>query len=317
MKSSTTYQRLGQRSLRFSGNRGWLGEDHLLLTTTRFFEERYTRLYWGDIQAVLLYELERPSGVLLAFEWICLLAPLIAAGFLWYAWHAPRAWVVFIPAVVLTGWYALWRMTRLNWACYIPTKTSGARLPVATTLGNAHQAAETIKARVAAVQGALDLSTEVTALHISPGLAQGGRNTASKRPVVVLHGIVFGAGLILAPLQLVPNPTIAAFTSLFSFTYYFGLIGAYFVQQDFEFPFAARSAAVISQALTVVAGIAGLLAISMPGLRDVARLSDHNATMAFVAVQALFSLYGIVGLYSQSVKRPDAQQVKITTLGLS
>jgi hypothetical protein len=246
-----------------------------------------------------------------------MISPLIAAGFLWYAWHAPRAWVVFVPAVVLTGWYALWRITRMNWACYIPTKASSARLPVATTPGKAHQVAETIKARVAAFQGALNLSAEVAGLHISPGPEQGRGNVASKRPVVVLHGIVFVTGLILAPLQLVPNPTIAAFNGLFSFTYYFGLIGAYFVQQDFEFPFAARSAAVISQALAIISGVAAILAISMPGLRDITRLSDHNATMAFVAVQALFSLYGIVGLYSQSMRRPDDQPVKVTTLGLS
>ena len=48
-------------------------------SSTRFFSEQYTRLYWNDIQALLLYRFAHNTGLMLGVEVLVVFAAVAVA----------------------------------------------------------------------------------------------------------------------------------------------------------------------------------------------------------------------------------------------
>jgi len=89
-----------------------------------------------------------------------------------------------------------------------------------------------------------------------------------------------------------------------SILFYAGLIAAFFLQQDPEFPFAVRSAAVMNLALQ--------LAVLGPVLAMGARLSFPAVNAAIVVLsppmtllRLLACLFGLMGIYKNSIDESD------------
>ena len=311
----TPYKPLSRsRLLRLGQKRAWLTDDHLLVISPGFLNERYTRLYWGDIQAILLYALEQPNRWFLAGESVCALAPVAAA--VWWTWqeHAFRFPTLLIVAVLFEVIYGWWRVTRFRWACVITTKTSGARLPLSVSLSSAQKAAAELTNRVHAVQGTLDRTRDVPSELITSQRPP----FPSKKPTLVLHAVVFALGA----LQLVSrgswqNPSYTVFRSALGVLYFSGLVCLYFFQRDFEFPFAVRSAAVMSQIMEFLwNGV--VLGGSAAGLAGNSFLFSGvgGANIAVGIVQMLFSLCGLIALNAWSLGRAEAKRPQSSIFNL-
>ena len=308
-----TYRRLGgRRWLRWQSDDGWLAADHLLFVRTRFFSERYTRLYWNDIEALLLYRFTHNTGLMLGAEIACLLAAVTLA-------LIENRFETIALAFCYLMIYAAWRLTRLNYGVEILTRTTTIRIPLAVFHRSARRLVEQLQKEVENVQCHLPLPPEVPAAVteaaglepeptkpsvVTVTLAGGKR---PRRPVLVLHGIVFGMGLttwLSARVSLLSDPYWMAIGGLLTMLFYAGLLAACFLQQDPEFPFAVRSAAVMSLALqaAVVGPILGLGArLSIPSLNAAMLVLGPPITL----LRLLACLFGIIGIYKNSLDEAD------------
>lgn len=272
--------------------RVWQAADHLLLVENRFFSEYYTRLYWTDMQAILLYSLGTRSPILLGLEGVCV-AALLAALLLW------RLPWVFLPALLFVLAYALWRFARPHWACQIATRISTRQFALPGTLIACRRVVDGIKQNATSAQGMLPeaSSEQPTAVRRLGSIP--------RQPVLAIHVIAFVLG-ILSP------------WSVFLFALYCAtLIAAYFLQQDFRFPFAVRSAAAMSQILAVLQIAFWGFAISRESAMRPFMLPFAFEHWQFALPRIAFSLYGIAAVYWGSMQISKPQQKSSTVLGLS
>jgi len=273
-----------------SGVRAWQSADHLLIVEGRFFSEQYTRLFWADIQSAVLYQLHSRSSFLLGAEAVCLLAVLGPLAFRNYGWPL-------IAGVVFLLWYGSWRFTRRHWGCQVATRTSTRQFALTGNLASSRRILEQLRDRVSLAQGA---PAEPTETPMQQTAAFSGRQFP-RQPVTAVHVTAFVLG-ILSPF------------SVFIFVAYcIALTAAWFLQQDFRFPLAVRSAAVMSQiyaALRVAIWILVHISIRfnfMPFFFNY---------WQFGMPQVLFSLYGITAVYGRSIAAAKRQQNSATVLGL-
>ncbi len=311
------YRRLGgRRWLRWQSDDAWLAADHLLCVRTRFFTERYTRLYWYDIQALQLYRLPHNSGLMLAAEIACILAAVTAAFF-------QRRFEVTAVAFCYVVIYAVWRLTRRNYGVEILTRTAAVRVPMAMFQRSARRTVDQLRQQVESVQGQLPLALEVPDVVTEPAAdpmsaesedtklsavavtIAGGKRP--HRPTLVLHGIVFGIGLttwLFVSGSLLSDAYWIALGGMVAVLFYAGLLAACLVQQDSEFPFAVRSAVVMNLALQA-ATVGPLLALG-------ARLSIPSVNAAMLTLgppmtllRLLACLFGLIGIYRVSLDEAD------------
>lgn len=304
--ANPTYRRLGgRRWLRWQSDDGWLAADHLLFVRTRFFSEQYTRLYWNDVQALLLYRLAQNTGLMLGAEIVCVLAAVTVA-------FVQNRFEVMALAFCYVVLYAAWRLTRRNYALEMTTRTAGVRIPLAMFQRSARRLADQSRRAVEGVQGRLASPPDLPIVVTEPAIAEHSAVTVkhsgrTRRPILVVHGIVFGLGLAtwLFISGTVPSdPYWIAIGALLSILFYAGLIAMFFLQQDPEFPFAVRSAAVMNLALQV--------AVLGPVLALGARLSFQAVNAAMVVLsppmtllRLLACLFGLMGIYKNSLDEAD------------
>ena len=118
---------------------------------------------------------------------------------------------------------------------------------------------------------------------------------------------MFGVGLItwlFARGSLLSDPYWIAIGGVLTMLFYTGLLAACFMQQDPEFPFAVRSAAVMNVALqTAVLGpILGLGArLSIPSLNATVLLLGPSITL----LRLLACLFGLTGIYKNLLDEAD------------
>lgn len=159
------YRRLVRQWWRWKFDEGWLAADHILIVRTRFFTERYLRLYWTDITALLFFPAARNRGLMLIAEICCLLAvpilvlfssgPINSRAFL-----TTSRIVVWTLAGSLVVVYALWRFTRRRWNVEILTLTGRATVPLAITRGRSAQYVGQLRENVEAVQVLVEAPSE-------------------------------------------------------------------------------------------------------------------------------------------------------------
>ncbi len=310
--STQTYRRLGgRRWLRWQSDDAWLAADHLLFVRTRFFSERYTRLYWNDIQALQLYRFAHNTGLMLAAEVACILAAITVA----FVQHRFEVWAV---ALCYVAFYVVWRLTRRNYGVQVLTRTAAARVPLAVFHASARILADQLQREVEGIQGHLAPAQEVSGSKAVSGAEAAVLEPAAvtvkpacgsrAKPTLVLHGIVFVLGLIIWPFaswQPLSTPYWVPVGILVSILFYAGIIATFFLQQDPEFPFAVRSAAAMNLAL--LGAMTGAL---------IARLSPMGITVTMatlespVALLQMFAcLFGLIGIYKNSLNEADRAAV--------
>ncbi len=307
------YRRLGgRRWLRWQSDDAWLAADHLLFVRTRFFSEQYTRVYWNDIQALLLYRFAHNTGLMLAAEVVCVLAAVTVA----FVQNRFEATALAFCYVLL---YAAWRFTRRNYGVEILTRTATVRIPLTILHRSAKRLVDQLQQQVEGIQGHLALAAESPVIAaepvgVEPALTQPVNVTVTivggmrpRRPVLVLHGIVFAVGLttwLFARGSLLSDPYWIAIGGLLTMLFYAGLLAACFLQRDPEFPFAVRSAAVMNLALqaAVLGPILGLGArLSIPSLNVAVLVLAPSMTL----LRLLACLFGLMGIYKNSLDEAD------------
>ncbi|MBV9762662.1 MAG: hypothetical protein JO340_19030 [Acidobacteriaceae bacterium] len=276
--------------------RPWRGADHLLLVENRFFTEHYTRLFWNDIQAIFLYRLRAPNPILLALEVLCAVV-VVSPVFIDNSAAAGR-WPL-IPGLAFLALYAAWRLPRPRWACEIRTRTNLKQFPLPGSADACRRVFEEIRNAVAQAQGALpEPGAESVAIPNSPA-----GSGLPREAVLIVHAIAFVLG-ILSP-----------FSPILFGIYCAALIPAWFLQRDFRFPFAVRSAAVMSQLFAMLRIAAWIVIHLRPGPALVP-LSFND--WRFGLPTLLFGIYGVAAVFWTSIQlaRPR-EKTGATVLGLS
>ncbi len=275
----------------FHRTRTWLAADHLLIISDRFFRENYSRIYWTDMQTILLYSLQRPRGPMLAFEILCVGAVQVSGSIMNILWGS-----VFAALFVFA--YASWRLMQPNWGCQTSTKLSTHRFSLGATLNRSRRIVEDLKTCARSVQGSVkDVD--------SPGqIFVGDRDGAERRkPTLAVHVIAFVLGL-LAPLS-----------RLFLAIYYGALIAVFFFQRDFQSPLAVRSATVMSHLLALLQ-----IAWWVFWLRYRTALSglfNFSPVWEFHILRLLFSVFGLAAVYQEWSQNSRYQPKSSSVLGLS
>ena len=273
--------------------RVWQAADHLLCVQSRFFTEQYTRLYWMDMQTISLFQLHPPSALMTVFEALCAGA-LLASLLLW------RGPLALIAAVVFAAAYALWRITRPQWACQINTRNSSRQFPLAGHLNACRRAVDEFEQQALNAQGP---APESQADATVPRALSGQKNR--RQPSMTVHVLAFVMG-------------VASAWSAVIFGFYCALlVAAYFVQQDFRFPFAVRSAAVMSQILAAVQVAFWFFALARPPLMRPFTEVYTFEHWQFALPRILFSLYGMAAVFWGSQEQPKRERNSSTVLGLS
>lgn len=316
-----TYRRLGgRRWLRWQSDDGWLAADHLLVVKTRFFSEQYVRVYWNDVQALLLYRLAHNSGLMLGAEVVVVAAAAAVA----YVQNRFEAMALAFCYVTL---YLAWRLTRRNYGVELTTRTADVRIPLTTFRSSARllvdqlqQAVEKVQGRLAAEWEALAATDKRDSEPDAAGAIEGpvrpepvminiivSGGERPRKPILVLHGIVFALGLttwLFTSGVLQSGPMWIATGTFLSLLFFVGLSATFFLQQDPEFPFAVRCAAVMNLALTA-AMVGPVVAL---GTRfDLAGLSSTVGTLRAPAtlLRLLACLFGLMGIYKSSLDESD------------
>ncbi len=266
------YRRLVRQWWRWKFDEAWLAADHVLIVRTRFFSERYLRLYWADIAALLFFPAAQNRGIALIGEIICLVAgpALILLG-------GPAGGRTFFTASRVAGLsiagtsivlYSVWRFTRRRWNVEVLTLTGRAVVPLAIRRPRSERYVDLLRQNVESaqppVEAPVELLTEQSTIQIDaagqpPPTAFLGAVTPEKRPIVALHAAVFLLGIVTSALSYLTAGS--PWYPLFIFSavlFYLGLPVLFFLQQGPEFPFAVRCAAVLNMSI----GAAALLGVS-------------------------------------------------------
>ncbi|HWF46067.1 MAG TPA: hypothetical protein VG168_03595 [Bryobacteraceae bacterium] len=306
-----------RKSYRRLGRSAWLRGDYLLVVSARFFSEHYMRLYRGDIEAMMLYSLQRNQGALLIFEWLCALAPLGICAYSWWLRQSSDlvvrgSWRVLIPGMVFLAAYSAWRFAQPNWACLLSTRTSRAGLALGRTRKDAKRKFTELVAWVAQVQAPLieigGLQTEIVTVH--------GPKTA-KSYTQAIHAAAFGCGTLGWILVATGSPYLLGLAFLALIAYYMFLAAAYLAQGVFEFPFAVKSAAVMSQISAVTCLLALLSGASWMGAQRFYFLLWGESLGRLAGISAVtFSLYGIVAMTLAATEMPSPGTARRSVLGL-
>lgn len=287
-----TYRPLLPRRWFAIGRRqAWRANDHLLIIEQRWLSEFYTRFYWADIETLALYALPRDTSAFVILEIACVLTAVVPLAL----WKMPWA---FAPAVLFALFYAAWRFTRPVRACRIATRASSKRFPIPGTAVACRRVLDELKQCAAAAQNA---SPEMTIASGEMVTGEPLNSTRPKQPILAAHVIAFVLG-VFSPFHVL----------LFVF-YCIALAAAYFFEQDFEFPFPVRSAAVMGRLLAALQIAFWIFAIAR--LSYVARFPfDH---WQFGASRVLICLYGIAAVCWPFMQGPRPERKTARVLGLS
>lgn len=289
-KAAVLYERVGRRRawFPFGRNRLWTAADHLLLIRDLPLRENYSRIYWSDIEAILLYSLPHPSGFMLAAEILCAFAFPAIAPFIDVFWGS-------MGAAVFLAIYASWRAMQPNWGCQVTTRLSTLNFPLRSTLNSSRAVVEILKARAGAAQNSgADFEIQSTVFI-------GDRNWAQRNsPRLAVHAVTFSLGLF------------AGLNKIVLVLYFAALLGLYFSGRRLKYPLSVRSAVLMSQILAALE-IAWWFRHPV-GIISYALLRPD---WIFSISRVLFSLLGIAAVYQRSMEASRYQLKSSNVLGLS
>ena len=284
-----------RRWLRLTRSNIWLAPDHLLLISNRLFRENYARIYWSDIETMVVYSLPHPRGSMLAIEILCLLAAAVCGLLVNARWGITFAVLFLLP-------YLIWRFTRPYYACQITTKLSTYRFPLLPTLAGSKRIVADLKTRTELAQSSLIDSSPSEAINGS--LRVEDRNQASRKPPMLVPYIAtFGLGLL------------GSLSKVILGIYFIPLISLFFLPRNFEFPFNVRAAAVMSQILGALQIAWWLILLRYPLAVQVGVLIHPG--WEFHILRILFSLFGVLAVFERSLDHSRYQARRQTVLGLS
>ncbi len=146
------YERLPGRRRRWTGStRLWLGRDHLLIVLLQGFTETYRRLYFRDIQSIIVRQTKRTRALAILFGFATLnLAATQALG----AGPVLRAFWGFLSAL-LYGVFALHWLRGPTCVCHLRTVLQVVELSSLHRLRTARRALSRIRPAIALAQGML------------------------------------------------------------------------------------------------------------------------------------------------------------------
>lgn len=146
--AATPYRRLPGSSGLIIRKRLWLGADHILLVTSTILSQEYRRFYFGDIEALILAEVESPARFYGAV--VAIIAGVLTLG-LEISGHTIIA-VLFGVASAGLGVFAL---TRPLVRCALKTRVSREFLPSLKRLETARSVMAALRSEIERAQGAL------------------------------------------------------------------------------------------------------------------------------------------------------------------
>lgn len=290
---NSVYRRLA------SGDRKtWLANDHLLRIRAGLFRENYSRLYWADLRAAILYRMEPPATALLLAEAFSLALAVAGAVLVNMVWGA-------VAGVLFAAVYTVWRLTRPRWAVQLFTKVSSIRFPLLSSLESSRRLLDELKSRILAAQEKLP-PVDMALTAIGPQVIsvsaiakdEGGR----RRPRVILYGLLFGFGAVSG----LAKATVALYCFVF--------LMMSFVPRDFDFPPSIRSAIVLNEIVAVLRIVTWFASFRYPSLfLSGQRLQfNHEFTLASI----VFSLFGLMAVAIRSRQSSGYTVKSSTVLGL-
>lgn len=308
--------KVNRKSYRRLGPSAWLSHDHVLVVNARFFNEHYVHLYRGDIETMTLYSLQKNQRGLLIFECLCALVPLGVCAYLWWLGQSSGvavrgAWHMLLPGIVFLAAYSTWRFVQPNWACLLSTRTSRAGLLLGRTLRVARRKFSELVEWVAQTQPPVNGPEGIQAVSVA------GQDTTLPGPYTqVIHAAAFGCGALGWVLIATGSPYLLGLAFCILMAYYVFLGAAYFAQNAFAFPFAVKSAAVMSQLFTMICLSALLSGVSWIPMRFFFLFwGDSLGQLAGISAVA-FSVYGIVAMTLGGTEMPSPGTARRSVLGL-
>lgn len=287
----------GYRALAAGDKKTWLADDHLLRIKTGLFSERYSRLYWADIRAAILYPIEQSGTPLLIAESFSVALVIAGAVLVNPLWGASAGVLFFVV-------YALWRFTRPRWAVQLFTKVTAIRLPLAFSRETSRGLVDDMKARILAAQNwpSQDVITSPADRPIISVNVQEKEQPGMKRPRLILYGLLFGFGILSG----FTKATVALYCLLF--------LMIFFVPRDFEFPLTVRSAIVLNQILALFRIVAWFASFRYPLLFVRGWQLQFGNELKLASV--VFSLLGLLAVVARSRESTKYIVKSSTTLGL-
>lgn len=327
--TAPTYQRLVRQWWRWKSDEAWLAADHVLVVRTRFFSERYLRLYWADIAALLFFPAAQNRGLMLIAEIICLLAApllLLFANDSYFGLNRMRNQAFFtntgLSAVTMAAvavlLYTVWRLTRRRWNVQIMTLTGQAVVPLAVTRTRSAQFVNQLKRNIETAQplvGTLiepDPSTEPAESQNlvenppAPTIFLGPAQPA-RRPLLALHATVFLLGIAASALSFATvGSTLYPLFIFAAVLFYLGLPLLFFLQQDPGFPFAVRSAAVLNMVMATGAGVGMIATWVLVGTPPWLPSATQHLGYLVNLLRLACCLFGIMSLWKFRLDKEDA-----------
>jgi hypothetical protein len=287
----------GYRALAAGDKKTWLADDHLLRIKTGLFSERYSRLYWADIRAAILYPIEQSGIPLLIAESFSVALVIAGAVLVNPLWGAGAGVLFFVV-------HALWRFTRPRWAVQLFTKVTAIRLPLAFSRETSRGLVDDMKARILAAQNwpSQDVITSPADRPIISVNVQEKEQPGMKRPRLILYGLLFGFGILSG----FTKATVALYCLLF--------LMIFFVPRDFEFPLTVRSAIVLNQILALFRIVAWFASFRYPLLFVRGWQLQFGNELKLASV--VFSLLGLLAVVARSRESTKYIVKSSTTLGL-
>ena len=202
------------------------------------------------------------------------------------------SWRALLPGILFLAAYGAWRVGQPNWACLLATRTSQAGLVLGRTANEARKRFTELVTWVSEIQsplaGAEDLGTVRLTSH----------DLKSSKPYTqAIHGAAFGCGALGWILIATAWPYLLGLAFLALTMYYFLVAAAYLAQGVLDFPFAVKSAAVMSQISAVISLLVLLSGASWLGSLRFYFLLWGGPIAQLAGISAVaFSLYGIVAM---------------------
>lgn len=163
--AASSYQKLPGRSSTWTGpSRVWLGEDHVLLVSSRTFTETYRRFFFSDIQAIIVQRTKMGmiwnavwGGLLGFFAIIALAVP------------DPTATAVLLTISAPFGVALVVNLIRgPTCKCFVRTAVQMERLPALSRLRAARKFIARIEPLIASAQGGMPSPDTVPASTAAP-----------------------------------------------------------------------------------------------------------------------------------------------------
>ncbi len=290
----------GYRRFASGDKRTWVADDHLLRIRAGLFRENYSRLYWADIRAALLYRMEHVGTPILlaeAFSVALVVGGAVLVNALWGT----------VAGVLFACLYGAWRLTRPRWAVQLFTAVSEVRFPLTSSFESSRRMLDDMRVRILTAQqrfmpvhSALAATDPAT---ISVTASPKPDRPPAKHPRLILYALLFLFGLLSG----LTKATVALYCLAF--------LMMSFVPRDFDFPLSVRSAILLNQVVSVLR--IALWSARFMHYRWVSGAGSYlNLDQELTLASIVFSLFGLMVIAIRARQFGQETVRSSTVLGL-